>query len=319
MPEIENVVVLLRMADDKKKELEAILPGANYIYSNAQEVEDSALQSADVILGSLHPDRVKDLTRLKWMQVSSAGTDRYQKEGAFPKQAVLTNAKGGYGLVVAEFMVGLVFTLIRKLHNYRDYQNEGVWGEELDVTTVSNSTVLVIGMGDIGREFAKRMKAMGCYIIGVTRSSLTKPEYVDEVYTVEKLDELLPRADIVSLSVPSTDETKRIISKERIGMLKKSAVIINIGRGTAIDTESLANALERGQIQAAALDVVDPEPLPAGHRLWKMKNVLITPHVAGNYGTDDATEKIDAIFLSNFRAYVNGEELKNIVDFNKGY
>lgn len=318
MKEIENVLVLFEMDEERRKSLEEILPSANYYYTNRKELTDEELEKADVILGSLSPSKVINLKRLQWMQLSSAGSDIFQKEG-FPEQAILTNATGGYGLAISEHMIGMLFMLIRKLHLYRDNQQNQLWQSEGDVLQVEGSTTLVIGMGDIGTEFAKRMKAMGSYVIGVRRSNTKASAYADEIHLIDDLDELLKRADIISLSVPETEDTRQILSRQRIELLKENAIILNVGRGTAIDTEALCDALYEHKIWGAGLDVTDPEPLPEGHRLWKAKNLVLTPHVSGGYSLKSTYNKILDICINNYKAFVNGEEMKNVVDFKRGY
>ena len=142
----------------------------------------------------------------------------------------------------------------------------------------------MIGLGDIGRTFAGKMKALGCYTIGIRRRVSEKmvagDVAADEVHGLEDLDRLLPRADVVALSLPGNASTFHVLNRERIGLLKPNAIVLNVGRGTAIDTDALSDALYAGKITGAALDVTDPEPLPADHPLWSAPGALITPHIS---------------------------------------
>lgn len=319
MQESLNVLILFEMKEEKQKELEKICPYANYIYCSGETVTDEYIENADIILGSLAPEKIEKAKKLKWMQIEWAGTDHIQKSGIFPENAILTNATGGYGLAISEHMLGMVFAISKKLNLYRDNQNQQLWQDLGTVLPVYGSTTVIIGLGDIGSEFAKRMKAMGSYIIGVRRENRAKPAYVDELYLNESIEDVIKRADILALAVPGTKDTKNILSKERIAMLKKNTILINVGRGSAVDTEALADALENGDIYGAGLDVTYPEPLPSDHRLWKMKNALITPHISGGYHLDETYRRIIEICIYNFDAYVNRKQMRNIVDFKRGY
>ena len=212
-----------------------------------------------------------------------------------------------------------LLSIYKKLYLYRDNQNNNLWKDEGEVKSIYGCTALIIGLGDIGGEFAKRIKALGGYTIGVRRSDTNKPEYLDELYLMDKIDELLPRADVVALSLPGTKETYKLFSKERIYKMKKDAVLLNVGRGTAIDTEALCDALEEGRLLGAALDVTAPEPLPKNHRIWNIKNAIITPHISGDYHLKETHERIARIAIHNFECYIKGKELRNVVDFSTGY
>jgi phosphoglycerate dehydrogenase-like enzyme len=216
-------------------------------------------------------------------------------------------------------MLGVLLEMYKNLHFYRDNQSASKWQYVGQVKAIFHSTALVVGLGDIGGEFAKRLKALGAYTIGIRRKDTDKPEYLDELHLMEDLETLLPKADIVALSLPSTPLTNQIINRKTLSLMKKDAVLINVGRGTAIDTEALCDALENGQLLGAAMDVTDPEPLPSDHRLWKIKNVVITPHVSGGYSLEETRNRIINISAENLEAFLNGKKMRNIVDFSAGY
>jgi phosphoglycerate dehydrogenase-like enzyme len=187
------------------------------------------------------------------------------------------------------------------------------------VKSIENSVILTVGLGDIGSEFAKRVKSLGAYTIGIRRKDSSKPAYIDEIYLQEELDNILPRADVVALSLPRTKDTYKLFSAERLAKMKKGAVILNVGRGNAIDSDALCDALESGHLMGAGLDVTDPEPLPPDHRLWSIKSAVITPHISGFYHLQETYNRIINIAAYNLKRFSSGEELKNIVDFETGY
>ena len=320
MPKLKDVLVLYKFDEDMKKRLVEMNPDANYVYAKPAEVTREQLEKAEIILGSLAPDKVEGLENLKWMQLWSAGSDAFHRNGKFPSGAILTNGSGGYGLTIAEYITGTLLMLMRKLDRAYKNQLECKWEKVGAITSIYGSRILIVGLGNLGGEFGVRAKALGAHITGVRRSNdKPKPDFADEVYTADKLDELLPLADVVVLSVPDTGETQKLMSKERIAKLKKGSILINVGRGTAVDTNALADALENGDIYGAALDVTDPEPLPADHRLWKAPNIIITPHISGGHELPETYRRLCEIALANYDAFVNDKPMKNVVDFKKGY
>jgi phosphoglycerate dehydrogenase-like enzyme len=216
-------------------------------------------------------------------------------------------------------MVAATLQVLKKLHLYRDEQNRGRWQPRGQVRSILGSTVLVLGLGDIGAEYAWRMKALGAYVIGVRRTSHAKPDGVDEVHLQDELDGLLPRADILALALPGVTETQGIIGGARLAAMKEGAVIVNGGRGSAIDTEALCDALESGHIFAAALDVTSPEPLPEGHRLWTLEGAVLTPHIAGGRNMAETGRHVMDLNLENAARFVRGERLASLVDVTTGY
>lgn len=314
-----NVVVLMPMDDSHKIDLMSVAPGSNFIFTSAKEINMETLQDAHIIIGNPPLDMVKGCNNLKWLQLDSAGADLFVKEGVLPRGVKLTNSTGAYGLAISEHMIGVLLSIYKKLYLYRDNQNNSLWKNEGEVKSICGCTALVIGLGDIGGDFAKRIKALGGYTIGVRRSDTNKPEYLDELYLMDKVDELLPKADVVALSLPETKETYKLFSKEKISKMKKDSVLINVGRGTAIDTEALCDALESGKLLGAALDVTDPEPLPKDHRIWGIKNAIITPHVSGNYNLKETHHRIVKIAVNNLERFIKGEELRNVVNLSTGY
>lgn len=274
---------------------------------------------AQVILGNVPAAMLHGSPALEWLQTNSAGVEAYIRPGVLAGDTLLTNATGAYGLAIAEHMLGMLLELFKKLELYRDAQKSGAWQSQGAVKAVYGSTVLVLGMGDIGGEFAARCKALGAKVIGVRRSPRPCPEYADEVHLLEDLDSLLPQADVVAITLPGTDATRGLMSRERLAKMKEGAVLLNVGRGFIVDTEALCDALERGHLSGAGVDVTDPEPLPPTHQLWNIPTAVVTPHISGFYHLRETHERIVGIFLENLRHFQAGEPLRNLVDFATGY
>ena len=284
-----------------------------------QPVTQEDVDWAQVILGNVPAAMLHGSPALEWLQTNSAGVEAYIQPGVLAGDTLLTNATGAYGLAIAEHMLGMLLELFKKLELYRDAQKSGAWQSQGAVKAVYGSTVLVLGMGDIGGEFAARCKALGAKVIGVRRSPRPCPEYADEVHLLEDLDSLLPQADVVAVTLPGTDATRGLMSWERLAKMKEGAVLLNVGRGFIVDTEALCDALERGHLSGAGVDVTDPEPLPPTHRLWNIPTAVVTPHISGFYHLRETHERIVGIFLENLRHFQAGEPLRNLVDFATGY
>lgn len=314
-----RILVVIPLDESEKERLESKMPEAEYIYVPAKEVTEDIVKSADIIIGNVPPKYVKGSSNLKWLQLNSAGTDGYCEPGIIPEGAYLTNATGAYGLAISEHMIGMLLEIMKKLNLYYMNQKEHLWKDEGNVASIEGSTTLVIGLGNIGGDFARKMKALGSYTIGIRRTEGQKPEYVDELYTMEALDSLLPRADIVALSLPGTKDTYHLLNMNKFKLMKKNAIILNVGRGSAICTDDLCDALENGIIKGAGLDVTEPEPLPPNHKLWDAPGAVITPHISGFFHIPQTLRRIVDISTQNLEHFKKNEPLKNIIDFKTGY
>lgn len=286
---------------------------------NREPLTSEDVAWADVILGNVPESTLTGSPKLLWLQTNSAGVEGYLRPGVLAENTLLTNATGAYGLAISEHMLGMLLELFKKLELYRDAQKDGKWQSLGAVKAVYGSTVLVLGMGDIGGEFGKRCKALGAKVIGVRRSNRQKPEYADEVHLLEDLDQLLPQADVVAVTLPGTEATRGLINRERLAKMKEGSVLLNVGRGYIVDTDALCEALESGHLSGAGVDVTDPEPLPAEHKLWRIPTAVVTPHISGYYHLRETHERIVKIFVENLEHFRKGEPLRNQVDFSTGY
>ena len=315
---MKRILVTLPVEERHKRLLENQAPHEEIICCSLNQVTRELAQSAHVVIGNVAPGLLEGSTNLEWLQLHSAGTAPYA-DGMLRDGVILTNATGAYGLAIAEHLLGMTLCLQKKLHLYGRNQSQACWKDEGPVTSLMGATVLVVGLGDIGGEFAKRCKATGSRVIGFRRVARDCPEGVDEVHTLDRLDEWLPMADLVSLSLPATTETTRLFSAERLARMKQGAILLNVGRGTVLDQDALCDALESGRLGGAGLDVTDPEPLPAGHRLWQAPNLILTPHVSGGYHLAETFERIVRLSVGNLGRFLAGEPLASVVDFTTGY
>lgn len=303
-----KVLCVLPVKDSHKQLLSKAGCGkCEFIYNE----HPSSLDSIDIVIGNVPAAMLKG-SKVQLLQLNSAGYEAYTAEGISPNDMHLCNARGAYGLTVGEHMLALTFALVRKLELYRDKQNAKDWSDCGSVSSIEGATVVVLGMGDIGGEYARKVKALGAKcVIGLRRSNAVKPEYLDEQYTMENLEKVLPRADIVASVLPGGPATSKLFNQERFALMKQGAYFINCGRGSSVDQDALEKALRSGHLAAAALDVTSPEPLPKDSKLWDIPNLFITPHVAGNFFLQETFERIIKIAAFNLDALLNGKALKN--------
>lgn len=315
----KKILVVLPVSEGQKERLEEFADKSCFTYTSYKKATKKMAEEADIIIGNIDPDLLEYAKNLEWLQLNSAGADAYVKKGVLPEEVVLTNATGAYGPGVAEHMLAVLFSIQKKLHLYRDNQNQCEWQDEGEVMSLRGGCALIVGLGDIGLYFARLLRNFGYRVIGIKRRPGQVPQGVDELYTMEHLDELLPEADVIFSVLPETKATKNIFNAKRFREMKNSAVFLNAGRGSAVNTEDLCQALIAGEIYGAGLDVTDPEPLPSQHKLWNMKNVVITPHISGDFHHPATLYRIVDIAVGNLKRYCAGEPLMNVVDRETGY
>ena len=259
---------------------------------------------------------------LKWYCASSAGVDVYCKDdGIFANPDCLLTNSNSYGVTIAEYVVMVTLLLLRRMPEYAEPLRNHQWAPPRAIRSIRDSEITVLGAGNIGTNVALRMKGMGAAkVIGLSRSGKAREEGVyDEMYPISALDEVLPKTKILVMALPGTTETIGILSRERIALLPPDAIVINVGRGSAIDQPALVEALNEERIAGAALDVMVPEPLPADDPLWNAKNLVLTPHTSGNLTLGYTCENNVDLFCTDIANYAAGRPLAQLVDRKRGY
>ncbi len=277
---------------------------------------------ADAVIGECVPEVIRAGPRIRWVQRMYAGVERCVAIPAFAERGiVLTNMQKVAGSVMAEHVLALMFGLTRGLAYYVPAQAKGEWADEAvpesRLWEVKGRTMLVVGLGGIGTEVARRAHALGMTVIATRNSGTEGPDYVAEVGLPDKLLPFAGRADVIVSTLPLTAETKGLMNKAFFDAAKRGALFINVGRGATVETDALVAALADGRLGGAGLDVTSPEPLPAGHPLWRAPNVIITPHVAAGLEGNEVARWILA--RENLRRFVAGGKLLSEVDVSKGY
>ena len=307
------ILIATPMTEEAKKSLEAAAPGQEIRYKSVKEVTAEDVKEAEIIFGNVPAALLAGAQKLKLLQLFSAGFDNYM-DAQVPEGCAICSAVGGYGLTVSEYAVTALMCLNRKFQLYVRNQEQNLWHHEGAVKSVWGSTILVLGAGSIGGDAAKVFKAMGAYVIGTKRSTQDKPEWLDELHTLAEIDTLLPRADAVLIALPANPDTYRLFDRGRLLRMKEDAYLINVGRGNIIDCEALAQVLQERPLMGACLDVTDPEPLPADHPLWGLKNAVITPHAAGGFFLPETQRRVTEIGIQNIKNCLAGLPLRNRVN-----
>jgi len=323
----ERIVVLF---DERRKQtrpdaiawLREVAGGAELIAAESDDEAALLLEGADVYLGICNGIILEHSASVRWLQNYSAGVDRCVKPPlVHARDFLLTNMQRIYGPGIAEHVIGLTYMLTRKLHVFHDRQRENKWDrkavERTSMWELQGRTLLVVGLGGIGTQVAKRASALGMRVIATRNSARTGPSYVDYVGLSDELHTLAAGADVVVNCTPLTPATTGLFDKAFFAAMKPGAYFINVGRGKSVVTADLVAALNSGRIGGAGLDVQDPEPLPPDHPLWTSRNVIITPHVSA--GSDEQMQRFWLLVRENLRRYVNGERMLNVVDIKRGY
>lgn len=313
--------ILIVGASDLVDQLESVAPDVEFVYAATTLEAQAKAKGADAVIGACAQSILEAGPSIRWVQVFTAGVEQCVAIPAIRERDVLvTNMQRIMGPVIAEHVTAMMLGLARGLDAYVPAQRERAWRREAAVdrmTVVEGKTMLVVGLGGIGTEIAKRGHALGMRVIATRASGRRGPEFVSYVGLPDELLKLAREADVVVNATPLTPETTGVFDAEFFAAIKPSAFFINIGRGKSVVTSALVDALAHKRIAGAGLDVTDPEPLPPDHPLWTLPNVIITPHVAAvsDVGPGARTE----VVKENVRRYVHGERMLSVVDVGKGY
>ena len=292
---------------------------AHFFKSGQYDEALSCGKNAEVLYSN-SPKLLKACTHLKWYCSTNAGVDQYCRDPSlFPNPECLLTNSNVYGLTIAEHTVMVTLMLLRRLPEYGQRIRDHFWKGHLPIRSIHGLHIVMLGTGQIGRCIAARMRALGAAeIVGVSRSGRPLPDF-DRVLPTARLDEALPGAELLVMAVPGTAETAHILSRERIALLRPDALVVNVGRGTAVDQPALMDALNAGRIAGAALDVADPEPLPPDHPLWETKNLILTPHISGDLTLPYTCDRNVDSFCEDLVNYMAGRPLAHLVDRTRGY
>lgn len=317
---MSKIIITIPMTEEDKKTITEItsLQTSDISYLQAENINQENLEDCEIILGNISPKLLQNCKNLKWIHLNSAGVNSYI-DILSNNNIILTNSTGAYDLALAEYALALIFALKKKIPNYIKNQQECIWKDEGKVESIFNSKTLIVGLGNIGKELGKKLYVLGSRVSGVKKNLDNYPEFIEKIYSIEDLDEILSEFDIVVSILPETSETFNLFDIEKFKKMKKNSIFINIGRGTTVSSDDLYLALENNLISGAGIDVTHIEPLPKTHNLWKSKNLILTPHIAGGYHLDYTLNNIRKLAIENLKSFLLNKPLKNIITSKKGY
>lgn len=310
---MKKIYTFIPLKTEHKKILESSSSNCEFIHLGLIKPTLEQVKDANVIIGNIPVDILKNIPDLEFVQLNSAGTNGYADNPDFPKNAALANASGAYGVAISECILAGILTLMKHIPSYIKNQSNHEWKDEGSVKSIYGSNILVLGLGDIGKEFSKRAYTMGAHITGIKRNVKDKPEYIDKLCTMDSLYDELEKADIIVSSLPGSKSTYHLLDEKALNYVKKQPIFVNVGRGTLIDSCVLEKALKENIFSGAYIDVTDPEPLPKESNLWNINNLIITPHVTGGYHLEETLNRIVQISATNIKNHCEGKEIINRV------
>ena len=307
-----NVDFMTRLQDS--------VPDANLVAPMSEDEAVAELANADAAFGTMNPRLVAAAPKLRWLQAPAAAPPAgYYFDELIAHPVKVSNFREIYNDHISVHIVAMMLSFTKHLNVYRDQQTDRNWdkllGDQYNNIFLPESTVAIIGVGGIGSETARLCQAFGCNVVGVDArwESPGARDHVNDMRDPSELDDVLPQADFVVLTIPHTPQTEGLFDASKFALMKNTAIFINIGRGMTTKLDDLNDALRNGVIGGAGLDVYEIEPLPADHPLWDAPNTILTPHIAADEGRHLGERRYEVV-ADNMRRFAAGEPLRNLVD-----
>jgi phosphoglycerate dehydrogenase-like enzyme len=321
---VRDKLAVWNLPAERLADLERGFPEVEFVSPRDQAAADRELAAADVVYGwAVRPHNFGAAKRLRWIHLSAAGVRPQLFPEMVESDVILTNGRGLHSVSMAEHVIAVLLTLARKLNLARDAQRERrwtqneMWGGDPPFLELTGGSLGLVGLGAVGGAIAERARALGMTVRAAVRRPRGDPAPAHETWPVSRLAELAEISDALVLAAPHTRATDGILSRDVIARMRPHAIVVNVGRGALVDEPALIEAVENARIGGVALDVFAEEPLPESSPLWKLPQVIVTPHVSGlgpRYW-----ERAVGMFADNLRAFLDGRPLKNVVDKREGY
>jgi phosphoglycerate dehydrogenase-like enzyme len=309
--------VTMKLTDELADQVRAIA-GVELVVPADEGQLDEALPQAEIVLGELLPEQFARATKLRWMMSGGSGIDRHLFPALIESGVTLVSAKGQVGPHLAEHALALLLAVTRgigKAVRHRTWDTK--WPIRDTSWELTGRTLGIIGFGGTGRALAKRAAAFDMRIVTVDPEEVEQPEHVEACWKMDRLFDLLSQSDVVAVCAPLTPETENMFDREAFQQMQNHAILINVTRGKIMDEAALLEALEKGYIGGAGLDVTPLEPLPEDHPLWNFDNVVLTPHTAG--ASPLRLQRLIELVCENLRRDLAGEPLLSVIDKRLGY
>ena len=301
------------MADRIRRQV----PEYNLVLAKEPELIQAEIANADAVYGRLPKAFFLKARKLRWVQSIGVGFETMLYSEMIDSDVIITNTAGALDAAMADHALTLLLSLTRQMRTYHDLQLRRGWNRKIPVQQLAGKTVGVLGLGSIGMAVARRAKPFGMRVIALDAQVKSPPEGVDEVFGPEDISFVFRESDAIVVGLPLTEKTRGMVNRERLSMMKRTAYLINIARGSIVVEADLIAALREGEIAGAGLDVFEKEPLPEDSPLWDMPNVVVTSHVAGL--SPEGYGNMDRVLVENMRRFAKGELLLNVVDKRLGY
>lgn len=302
-------------------ELQRHFPDVSFVSPDAEQEQVREVVDADAMIGWPTSEHLAAARKLRWVHVSSAGIDPITSvPELIQSDIILTNGRGSAGGAIADHCFALILAFTRQLPGFTEDQQAKVWGRSArapQMRELSDATLGIVGLGNIGGEIARRGAGFRMNIVAVDLNPAARAPGVERVWGLDRLDELMQVSDYLAVSVPRTRETIGLIDSRRLALMKSSSFLVVVSRGRIVEEEALIVALQEGRLAGAGLDVTATEPLPADSPLWELPNVILTPHVSGHAA--QTRERGRKILFENLRRFVAGESLLNVSDKEAGF
>ncbi|SDY43552.1 D-2-hydroxyacid dehydrogenase [Tindallia californiensis] len=304
-----------------QQKIEAMLDPEKFekvLFVNKPEQLEEVIEDTDVLVTyPCEASIIRKGKNLKWLQAITVGVDAFPIKELHEKGVIITNGKGVHRIHMAEYAIASMIMMARNIHSMIRNQMSSTWDRQIEQNEIFGATVGILGLGSIGQEIAKKASLMGMRVIGIKNNPEEIP-YVDNTFGMTEIEALLKESDYVINLLPETVKTRKIINAKNLSVMKKNACLINMGRGGTIDEEALIKALKERWIRGFVADVFEEEPLPQSSPLWKLENVVITPHICGE--STKYMEKLMPILQNNLKVFQGGNgNMMNVVDLEKGY
>ena len=304
------------------EQIQSISPEIHLHRRSKDDDDTELLQQAHVYVGRLSQDDFRLTENLGWIHSTSAGVEKQLFSEVVSSDIIVSNAKGCYAPAIADHTIGMLLALTRQISTQIRQMPRHTWGGSGDQVEMKDMTMGIVGFGGIGRQVARRAKALDMHILAADIQAYY-PEQIgdlcEELYHVDGggLESLLAQSDVVVCAAPHTHKSEGMFGKAQFAQMKAGAYFINVSRGKLVDTSALIESIRSGHLQGVALDVTDPEPLPSGHALWDLDNVIVTSHISGR--SQYSRKRVQSVLVDNISRYIHGYPLLNLVDKEAGF
>ena len=319
---MKKILVFWDITEKQKQQIRETASTGGYDVLFETDPQKAVQMAADVeIFYGYDIAPVQAAENPKWFCTYFAGANTYTGEGILPEGCLLSNSAGAYGVTISEHIIMVALNMMRNfIEEYHIAQKTEWSGKDIPMDSLFNSRITILGTGDIGTTFAERVRSFHPkQIIGVNRSGRIPSKYYDRIITQKQLNSILPETDLLVMSLPETSDTIGIMDAEKLSLLPDTAYLVNVGRGTAIDEAALADALNEHRLAGAALDVMCTEPMKADDPLRSARNILLTPHVAGQMNLAYTQQKNVNMFCEDLENFICGRPLLHEVNIELGY